>query len=160
MKYTLVLCVLIAVWLALTIADLRRGELNAVRERIPNYSWAEMSDIFTREQELKDEMKRIQRYHRNQVSLLNRLSSERLSLRNAATTLDAQARDDNPRIHDMLEDRFPSLSRVERMALLLLEHLEADGCKPEVIELLCREMTTWSEADPMLFRQPRRLNPH
>jgi hypothetical protein len=157
MKYALVLCSLLAVWLILSLTDLRRAEKNTTRSRVPNYSLAEMSDIFALEQQLEDESKKMQLYRKNQGAILARLSTERLTLRKAATMLNSQARDNYPLLHDMLGDRYPALSSEERMALLLLEHLEGDGCRPEVIERLCGEMTTWSKADPTLFRQPRDL---
>ena len=159
MKYALVLCGLFAGGLLLSLVDLRCNEENRSRSRAPDYSWDEMRDIFTREQELDEQLKKIQRYHQNQDAILERLRSEQLSLQEAATLLEAQAREDQARVLEMLEERYPALSSVERMALLLLEHLEKNGCQPEVIEPLCREMITWSKADPALFRQPRPLNP-
>jgi hypothetical protein len=157
MKYALVLCTLLAAWLILSIADLRRAEKKTTHARLPNYSLGEMSDIFAREEQLEEELKKIQLYRKNLGTILDRLNTEHVTLRKAATMLDAQARDNHPRMHDMLGDRYPALSSVERMALLLLEQLETEGCRSEVIERLCSEMRTWSKADPTLFRQPRQL---
>lgn len=159
MKYILVLCTLFAAWIILSLGDLRRVEKPDARGRIPNYSWSEMSEIFAREQELHEKLKKLHLYRKNQSEIEERVRSERLSLRSAATTLDAQARDNYPLLREMLEDRFPAQSSEERMALHLLQHLEAEGCQSEVIERLCQEMTTWSKADPTLFRQPRQLKP-
>ena len=159
MKYALVLLALFAAGLILSFTDLRCKDENRVRPRIPSYSWGEMGDIFAREKELDDELKGIQLYRTYQSASQDRLSTKRQSLQNAATILDAQARDNHPRLRDMLGDRYAAQSSVERMALHLLEQLETDGCPAEVIERLCCEMTTWSKTDPMLFRQPRQLKP-
>jgi hypothetical protein len=118
-----------------------------------------MQNIFARERDLEEELKKVQLYHKNQDELLSRLSQERITLQNAATMLEKQARENNPRLHGVLGDRYPSLSGVEQMALLLLEHLEGNGCKVETIDRLCCEMTTWSVAEPTQFRQPRSLKP-
>src|SRR5205085_5513527 len=69
MKYALALCGLLAAWLILSLADPRRNEENRIRPRIPSYSWAEMSDIFAREKELDDELKKIQLYRKNQGAI-------------------------------------------------------------------------------------------
>jgi hypothetical protein len=156
-KYLLLLLLALgSLALALHIADSRLATAaqQLGEPRIPNYSWAEMSEIFTKEEELKDEQRRIQLYHRNQSAILVRLREEEVSLRNAATTLDAQARENHPHMHEALGDRYPGLDSVERMALRLLQHLEEGGCRAEVIERFCCEMTTWSKADASLFRQP------
>ena len=159
MKYFLALTGLFAAWLILSIVDLRCNAENGNSGRPPDYSWDEMRAIFAREKELDEQLKRIQRYHKNQDEILGRLRSERLSLREAAMTLEAEARDEQARILELLEDRYPAFSSVEQMALLLLEHLENDGCRPERIEQLRCEMTTWSKADPTLIRRSRQLNP-
>ena len=159
MKYVPALTGLLAVWLILTLTDLRCNDETKSHPRTPDYSWDEMRDIFARQQELDDQLKKIQRYHEQQEAILERLRTERLSLQQAATILEAQARDDHPRILEILEDRYPAQSSVERMALLLLEHLENTGSQPERIEHLCCEMTTWSKVDPKLFRRPRQLHP-
>jgi hypothetical protein len=157
MKYTMALCLLLAAWIVLCLVDLRRVEEPTVRPRIPNYSWSEMSEIFAREQELDEELQRIQLFRKNQGVIEEQLRGERLSLRKAAAMLNTQLRAHYPLLREMLEDRYPSISHEERAALLLLEHLDNDGSTPDVIERLCSEMRTWSKVDPALFRQPRRL---
>ena len=159
MKYILVLAGLLAVWLILSFTALRRNDEKGSSPRAPDYSWEEMRDIFAREQDLDDQLKKMQRYHQTQDAILERLRSAHLSLQEAATLLEAQAREDQARVLEMLEERYPALSSVERMALLLLEHLEKNGCSPGRIKDLCSEMTTWSKAAPTLFRRPRPLNP-
>jgi hypothetical protein len=157
MKYTLALCVLLAAWIVLGLMDLRCAKEPRVGPRVPSYSWSEMSEIFAREQELDEELKRIQLYRKNQAVIEEQLRGERLTLRKAATMLDSQLRAHYPLLREMLEDRYPSISHEERAALLLLEHLENDGGTPYGIERLCTEMRTWSKVDPTLFRQPRML---
>jgi hypothetical protein len=161
MKYILLLGTLFVAWVILCLADLRCVDegRSRVKPRIPNYSWSEMSEIFAREQELDEELRQIQLFRKNQSAIEEDVRSERRSLQRAAAMLDTQARDNYPLLREMLGDRYPALSSEERMALHLLQHLEANGCQPEVIERMCREMATWSKADPTLFRQPRQLKP-
>ncbi len=156
MKYMVTLLLLFAVGITLILTPPWRGKnVGQPRERIPDYSWSEMSDIFDREQDLDDELQKIQFYHKKRAAILSRLSKERLSLVDAATALDKDAHENHPLLRNALAGRYPSHSAVERMALLLLEHMEGDGCKCEVIERFRNEMTTWSKVDPALFRQPR-----
>jgi hypothetical protein len=81
-------------------------------------------DIFAREPDLNDERRKFQFYCKKQLPTLSRQSNERMSLRDAATTLDEDARNTHPRLPTMLGDRCQSLSIMERMALLLLEYLQ------------------------------------
>jgi hypothetical protein len=157
MKHTLALCLLLAAWIVLSLVDLRCAREPRVGPRVPNYLWSEMSEIFAREQELDEELKRIQLYRKNQAVIEEQLRGERLSLRKASAMLDTELRAHYPQLREMLEDRYPSISHEERAALLLLEHLENDGSAPDVIERQCSGMRSWSKVDPALFRQPRRL---
>jgi hypothetical protein len=91
--------------------------------RIPTYTWGEMHDIFTLENELEERLRRLQMFREVLQDTEQALLRQALALDAATEAVTEAARQNNPSFLQNLEQRYGGMPVREQVALTLVLRL-------------------------------------
>ncbi len=126
---------------------------------VPAYSWGEMQDIFEEGKELDVRRREGQSFQARLAELKTELLHGDHRLDEAARAVVEAARQDNPCFLRHLEGRFDGASQQEKVALVLLTHVDAGlrrrrgpAVGEDVLERLRCELAAWPGVSPATLR--------
>jgi hypothetical protein len=125
--------------------------------RIPTYSWGEMHDIFTLENDLDERVRRMQLFRQVLLDTEQDLLNETRPLNEAADAVHSAAQKNNPAFLRDLEERYSGMTVREQVALTLVLRLtliQSEGNlsaeQERAVDSLRCELTGWVDSSDAL----------
>jgi hypothetical protein len=153
-------CLLLLVVAGLAVVLLRSCSADVPEKRsrrIPAYSWGEMCDIFTLENELDERVRRMQLFREVLLDTEQALLTESLPLSAATEAVLKAARQNNPAFLEDVAERYNGMSAREQVALSLVQRLtlilQEGSLTPEqarAVGKLCQELAGWPDSSDAL----------